>query len=138
MTIQELENTYTATTELEKETLELIVSNASDYESFETFLSELLTHGCVTGYISELVYYNDTQAFFERHKEEINELVHGHLSMVGFDSPVELFGEKWDKEDNLVLDTNNQNLLAWFAMEETAREIGISLDLDLEISGEVA
>ena len=131
MTIQELENTYTANTELEKETLELIVSNAGDYDSFETFLNELLTYGCVTGYISELVYYNQTHEFTKRHATEINELVHNHLSMVGFDSPAELFGEKWDKEDTLCLDNNNRNLLAWFAMEETAREIGISLDLEV-------
>ena len=130
MTIAELENTYTATTELEKEVLELIISNAGDYDSFETFLNELLTYGCVTGYISELVYYNQTHEFTKRHAEAINSLVHDQLSMLGLDSPAELFGEKWDKEDTLCLDNNNRNLLAWFAMEETAREIGISLDLE--------
>jgi hypothetical protein len=132
MTIQELQETYTPHTELEKEVLELIVSNASDYDSFERFLNELLTYGCVTGYISELVYYADTTAFTKRHAGEINELLNTTLSMYGLCTPKELFGDKWDCEDNLALDTQNQNLLAWFAMEETAREIGIALDLDLE------
>lgn len=132
MNLVELQETYTAHTELEKETLELIVSNADGYDSFESFLSDLLNNGCVSGMISELVYYNQTHEFAKSHSQEINELVHAHLSMVGFDSPAELFGEKWDKEDTLCLDNNNRNLLAWFAMEETAREIGISLDLDLE------
>jgi len=130
MTMQELQETYIPSTELEKETLELIIINASDYETFEVFLNELLTYGCVTGYISELVYYNQTSDFTKRHAEEINKLVHAHLSMVGFDSPAELFGEKWDSEDTLCLDNNNRNLLAWFAMEETAREIGTSLNLE--------
>lgn len=131
MTIQELQESYVAHTELEKETLELIVSNAVDYDSFESFLSDLLTHGCVSGFISELVYFNQTHDFAQRHAEEINELVYAHLSMIGFDSPAQLFGEKWDKEDTLCLDNNNRNLLAWFAVEETAREIGIALELDM-------
>ena len=134
MTIQELQKTYTPHTELEKETLELIVSNAVDYDSFEKFLDELLTYGCVSGYITELVYYNQTAAFTQRHAQEINELVYAHLSMTGFDSPAQLFGDKWDKEDTLCLDNNNRNLLAWFAVEETAREIGIAFDLDLEVA----
>ena len=131
MTIQEFQEIYTASTELEKEVVELIVSNAVDYDSFESFLDELLTYGCVTGYISELIYYNQTADFTQRHAEEINELVYANLIMIGFDSPAQLFGDKWDKEDTLCLDNNNKNLLAWFAMEETAREIGISLDLEV-------
>lgn len=131
MTIQELQEIYTPHTNLEKETLELIVSNAEGYDSFESFLSDLLTHGCVSGFITELVYYNQTADFTRRHSEEINELLSNTLSMYGFCNPKELFGDKWDCEDNLCLDNNNRNLLAWFALEETAREIGIALELDM-------
>ena len=131
MTIAELQEIYTPNTELEKETLELIASNAVDYESFESFLSDLLTHGCVSGFITELVYYTQTADFTRRHSEEINELLSNTLSMYGFCNPKELFGDKWDCEDNLCLDNNNRNLLAWFALEETAREIGIALELDM-------
>ena len=130
MTIKELQETYTPHTELEKETLELIVSNAVDYDSFEKFLDELLTYGCVSGYITELVFYNQTADFTRRHAQEINELVYAELSMTGFDSPAQLFGDKWDKEDTLCLDNNNRNLLAWFAFEETARKIGTTLNLE--------
>jgi hypothetical protein len=35
-------------------------------------------------------------------------------------APSELFGDKWDKNDPLALDTQNQNLLAWFGFEEMA------------------
>jgi len=34
-----------------------------------------------------------------------------------------LFGDKWDKSDPFADDTNNQNLLAWFGFEETARRL---------------
>ena len=35
----------------------------------------------------------------------------------------EIFGDKFDKEDPLVLDITNKNLLAWFGFEETASQI---------------
>ena len=129
MRIEDLRN-YNATTELEREVIAIIQDEATDYESFEAYLSDLLSMGCISGMVGALIYYTDTTAFAARHAADINELLSNQLSMYGIDSPAELFGDKWDKEDNLCLDTNNQNLLAWFAFEETAREIGISFDLE--------
>lgn len=130
MKIKNLKN-YNATTGLEREVLTIIQNEASDYENFESYLSDLLSNGCVSGMVGALIYYTDTQAFTQRHASDINELLSNTLSMFGFNSPVELFGKKWDKEDSLCLSQNNQNLMAWFAFEETAREIGISFDLEV-------
>ncbi len=131
MTIDKLKTNYTAHTELEKEVLEIIIDEASDYDSLEDYLSDLLSNGCISGMVGSLIYYSDTIAFTQRHSKDINELLSNQLSMFGFDSPVELFGEKWDSEDNLCLDVTNRNLLAWFAFEEVAREIGINFDLEV-------
>ncbi|MCX6077689.1 MAG: hypothetical protein NTW78_12505 [Campylobacterales bacterium] len=130
MKIKNLKN-YKATTELEKEVIKIIIDEASDYETFESYLSDLLSNGCVSGMVGALIYYTDTQAFTKRHASDINELLANTLSMCGFNSSVELFGKKWDAEDSLCLSQNNQNLMAWFALEETARNIGISFDLDV-------
>ncbi len=81
--------------------------------------------------VGALIYYSDTVAFTKRHAIEINELLANNLSMFGMNSPAELLGEKWEKEDSLCLSQNNQNLLAWFAFEETARSIGIAFDLEM-------
>ena len=35
----------------------------------------------------------------------------------------ELFGDKFDKEDPLVIDYLNKNLLAWFGFEETVNNL---------------
>ena len=129
MRITDLETNYNATTELEKEVINIIIEEASDYESLERYLNDLLTYGCVSGIVSALTWYNQTLDFAKRHANEINEMLSTHLTMLGFCNPKELFGDKWDCEDSLALSTNNQNLLAWFAFEETAREIGISFDL---------
>lgn len=130
MKIKNLKN-YNATTGLEREVLTIIQNEASDYENFESYLSDLLSNGCISGMVGALIYYTDTQAFTQRHASDINELLSNTLSMFGFNNPVELFGKKWDKEDSLCLSQNNQNLMAWFAFEETAREIGISFDLEV-------
>lgn len=134
MTIEALKTNYTANTELEKEVISIIVDEASDYESFEAYLSDLLSNGCISGMVGALTMYSDTLDFTKRNAHDINELLSNQLSILGMESPSELFGEKWDSEDSLCLDTNNRNLLAWFAFEETAREIGISFDLNMEIA----
>lgn len=71
-----------------------------------------LCNGCISGVAYHLIYYSDTCKFFNKYKQEIGEL----LSDFG-SSPAELFGEKWDANDPLALDTENQNLLAWFGFE---------------------
>ena len=38
-----------------------------------------------------------------------------------------LFGDKWETDDPMALATFNQNLLAWFGFEETARRMADAL-----------
>ena len=97
----------------------------NDYEPDERdgALADLLAHGCESGMVGGLIYYSDTIAFFERHCQEINALLAEMLDSTGYTSPTELFGDKWDSTDPLALDTQNQNLLAWFGFEEAARKL---------------
>jgi hypothetical protein len=83
-------------------------------------------YGCGSGVVGSLVYYTDTIKFYEDYRREISELLQNLIESTG--SPVhELFGDKWDSDDPLANECNNQNLLAWFAFEETA---SIMLDSD--------
>lgn len=72
------------------------------------------------GSVSELTYYSDTNAFYEKHKEEINMLLSEFLCDCDM-SITDLRG--WDKEDPLALEEKNQNTLAWFGFEEKARQL---------------
>ena len=94
----------------------------NDYpaEEREGALEDLLTHGCQSGMVGELIYYSDTTAFYAQHGVEINALLAEMLDNTGYTSPAELFGDKWDSTDPLALDIQNQNLLAWFGFEEAA------------------
>ena len=83
-------------------------------------IDELLQHGCQSGIVNNLIYYKDTTDFFEKHRKEILNLLQ-EVSQETGQTAKELFGDKWANIDQPFEDTQNQNLLAWFAFEETAR-----------------
>lgn len=101
------------------------IDESIDYESSDDLLrsmEELQQHGCISGMIGELIYYDDTIKFFDEYKEEINEMLSDVMEGTGC-SIEELFGDKFDKNDPLILDYSNKNLLAWFGFEETVNKI---------------
>jgi len=61
-------------------------------------------------------------AFYQKYKTEINQLLYELLDGTGL-SISELFGDNWDNADPLAIETQNQNLLAWFAYEEIASRL---------------
>jgi len=113
ITIEEIQS-YKTKTALEKECIDILLNNIKE-EYIESYFEDLMQYGCVNGMVSGLIYYSETLAFYDRHKDEINEILQDLLWSCGFSCPSELFSDKWDKEDPLALETTNQNLLAWFA-----------------------
>ncbi len=104
-----------ATTKLERN----VQKWANEQEDPEGSLKDLLEHGCQSGMVGHLIYCGDTMKFFLRHKAEINALLTEAIANCG-KSPADVFGDKWDAADPLAIDTENQNLLAWFGFEEAA------------------
>jgi hypothetical protein len=120
MQIQDIEN-YKPKTALEVQTKEIILENI--YESYvEDFFVDLMKNGCACGMIGSLIYYSDTKKIFNDNREEINTMLSKTLNEAGL-CVSELFGDKFDTEDFLFTEETNQNFLAWFAFEETARNI---------------
>jgi hypothetical protein len=78
--------------------------------------------GCQSGAVSRLIYYTDTVRFYRKHQQEIDALLAQMQEDSGFYNPAELFND-WDETDPLAREQSNQNLLAWFGFEETARKI---------------
>jgi hypothetical protein len=120
---------------LHKYVVESIVENATDnYTNHEGFIKQVtarvedVQHGCSTGIVSELIYYSDTVAFYEKYKTEINSLLYEMLEDTGC-SIQELFGDRFEKDDPLCIETNNQNLLAWFGYEEINNKIANILEI---------
>ena len=54
---------------MKKETIEEFLLRGEKQSSF--LISDVATHGCSGGTISELIYYNDINKFYDKHHEEI-------------------------------------------------------------------
>lgn len=110
---------------------EIIESNLNDPEERETYLQDLTQHGAISGMVGGLIYYHETTQFFNEYRDEILAMLHELKEDTGLDEKG-LFGDKWNDWEDLLeeeaddldplADTNNQNLLAWFAVEELARQ----------------
>ena len=103
-----LENTVEGT--LKHDTVEIIMDQLDELTDDEilTTFNDILTYGCVSGAVSALITYSDTEKFFDNHSNEIFELVE-------------------DMKQEGMIDMNNfelsKNNLAWFAFETIAQEI---------------
>ncbi len=128
--IQELEYT----TELEREIKEIIINNVAGYENTKDFFIDLSKNGCISGMLSELVYYSDTIAFCKRHKEDNNSAIYEIMECYGAQSTKELFGDKFDDTDFLCIGEQNQNLITWFIFEETCSSIYRDYQSSLEVA----
>lgn len=85
-------------------------------------LEDLQRYGCVSGMITDLIYYDDTNKFYDNYKDDINELLSNLLDGSGL-SIQEFFGKNFDNDDPLILNFSNKNLLAWFRFEESSYRI---------------
>lgn len=108
---------------LKNNVLDYYINN--NYENVDELLKDmedLQKYGCISGMIGSLIYYDDTNKFYDENKEEINEILADVINGTGL-SMEELFGDKFDKDDPLVIDYSNKNLLAWFGFEETSNRL---------------
>ena len=85
-----------------------------DAEEIESYIKDILQGGCISGTVTSLIYYSDTEAFFKKHYEEIFELA-------------ENLKEETGESVNFEFNSNN---FAWFGYEETIRNIASQLEIE--------
>lgn len=99
--------------ELKRESAEIIMDmldeNMTNKEILDT-VEDIVRHGCASGIVSALIYYSDTEPFFDRHADEI-----------------------FDIYNNGIYDFElSKNSLAWFGFETMAYEIYEELETAYE------
>ena len=106
---------------LKREVAEIIVnmlSENADNEEVIGTVEDITTYGCATGCVPALIYCSDTEAFFDRHADEIFELIE-------------------DAAEEGIIDKNRleltKNNLAWTAFELIAWEIRDELEAAIEL-----
>ena len=113
-----LENTMEGT--LKHEVVEIIIDQVEELDNDNEVLElvkEIVTYGCQSGIVAALITYSDTELFFDKHANEIFELVE-------------------DAKQEGIIDMNNfelsKNNLAWFAFETIAQEIYQEMEITME------
>ena len=75
LTMELLEERYNKATGIEKEILADMTDQA-DAEDAMAYLEDVTNHGCGSGIVGGLIYYDQTRAFFTKHADEIFALLH--------------------------------------------------------------
>ena len=84
-------------------------------------------HGCSGGTIGELIYYADTNAFYEKYKEEIWDKLSDMADDLGCDSILHLI-VTFNGSKEVGSELQLRNLLAGWACEDVWREICMDWD----------
>jgi hypothetical protein len=105
---------------LKNEVMEILEDTSID-SSLEIVINEVLEHGCVSGIVGSLMYYYQTEDFFNRHKDAINNLAH-ELSE-------EIYGNPFEIYHNLNGGCSKNNM-AWFGFEEVVRIIAEEMEIE--------
>ena len=103
---------------LTKAVCDFVIRRWHDYTNKERIFTDVLSHGCQSGCVAELVYTTDCVAFYARHQKEINAMLSESMREAEAQSPKDMFRE-WEESDCFAEGVNNQNLLAWYGFEET-------------------
>ena len=122
MTLEYIES-LEYTTELEKEIKELIIKNITNNNIEETIFN-----------IAENGLNIDTVAFFDKHREDINEAIFELLECWGAESLVDLFDNKFDEKDYLCMKEHNQKLIIDFIVKETCASIHATWNFEREVA----
>lgn len=85
-----------------------VAQEALEHDDPQSFFEDLQQHGCISGLVSSLIYYQDTHAFYDNHYEEIEELRSEYEESIG--EPLQIINDL-------------KNHLAWFAFEQVAFEL---------------
>lgn len=93
------------------------------------FIGDVLKNGCVSGIVSELIYYKDTIKFYDKYENEIEDLISQNMDNLGIDNRNDFIKSLNGSSEDM---TQQKNLLSWFAYEEVLRQINEEFKINEE------
>ena len=105
--------------ELKKAVLESLIDKAEGLENEEiiSMVNDIVSYGCASGIVLDMMFYHDTESFFDTHSEEIFNLLN------------ESIAEGLTDANNIEFSKNN---LAWWAYEVITSQILYELETAYE------
>ena len=112
---------------LTKAVCNFVIRRWHDYMNKERIFTDVLSHGCQSGCVSELIYTNDIMAFYEKYHKDIQHILMKAMREVDTYNPKDILRE-WNESDMVAEESDNQTLLTWFSFEETLWRIAQCFD----------
>lgn len=92
----------------------------NNYKDMLNYLNNVLKHGCCCGMVTSLVYYSQTEEFYNKYKFDIQEIL---IEIIAQESDFLKNHEMYDDNDPLFIDQHNQNWMAWLGYEHVCNEL---------------
>lgn len=96
---------------------EILLDHMSRYDNPVNGVEEISTHGCVSGVLSDFVYYSDTKEFYTKHIDDIEDFIYDLEDDLG---------------ESIRLDHPRYNSAVWLVTEESARLASDSLEENIQ------
>ena len=114
---------------LSKRVINDLLSNAYTTEELKSHMMEIVEFGCSGGNVMSLVYYSETERFFNCYRKEIIKLFREYIyynTEILHEDIQGVYAIIYDSviyEDQKKFTLEEKNSLAWFAYEEIVRRI---------------
>lgn len=92
-------------------------------------IRDITLHGCISGVVSELIYYKDTVKFYDTFEDEIWSRLDSMATNLGTSSILSFISTYLDVK-SIGSMTQFKNALAWWAVEDVANDMEIEVEND--------
>lgn len=101
---------------LKDDVIDEILNSANTHsdEDLKSFINDVIYYGCASGAVPGMIYYTDTHKFFDKHYDEIMDLVYEYEQEIG---------------EKIHPDGDMKNFYAWLAFEITCQYIAAKLGI---------
>ena len=96
---------------------EVLLDHMSKYDNPLTGLEEITTHGCVSGILTDFIYYSDTKEFYTKHIDDIESFIDDLEDDLG---------------ESIRLDHPRYNNAVWLVAEQCASRASDSLEENIQ------
>lgn len=118
----ELKRSEEFNSRVEKRVINSLLATGLSTEELKNHIKDIFNYGCVSGIVSDLIYYEDTVKFFNCYRKEILSMLKDDNKMINYFN-----GEYW--LDHSRYNIYEKNDLTWFIYESVVTRIALYFNL---------
>lgn len=118
----ELKRSEEFNSRVEKRVINSLLATGLSTEELKDHIKDIFNYGCISGIVSDLIYYEDTVKFFNCYRKEILSMLKDDNKMINYFN-----GEYW--LDHSRYNIYEKNDLTWFIYESVVTRIALYFNL---------